>query len=192
MLSWIIRRKINAFQAQYDYDMSYVRELLDVSPKAAMLYLRATSLGRINRGLPLDVFFVTKIAAVMHEDCGPCVQLGVKMAEQAGVAPATLRALLTGEIDRLPSECALAFRFARAVLTRDTEAEALREELQTKYGRLGVASLACALTSARIYPTMKYALGFGHACSRVNVAGTPVDTARLPSEPASAGVGAAA
>lgn len=188
MLSWLIRRKINGFQAQYDYDMSYVRELLSVSPKAAMLYSRATSLGTFNRGLPADVYFVTKITAVMHEDCGPCVQLGVKMAEQAGVAPGTLRAALAGEIERLPPECALAVRFARAVLTRDAEAETLREALQAKYGKIGVVSLACALTSARIYPTMKYALGFGHACSRVNVAGAPVDTVRLPSE---AGVAAA-
>jgi len=189
MLAWLIRRKIDGFQAQYDYDMSYVREMLDVSPKAAMLYSRATLLGRFNRGLPTDVYFVTKIAGVMHEDCGPCVQLGVKMAEQAGVAPATLRALLAGELDRLPPECALAVRFARAVLNRDAEAESLREALQAKYGRLGLVSLACALTSARIYPTMKYALGFGKACTRVTVAGTPVDAVRLPS---GVGVGAAA
>lgn len=189
MLSWIIRRKINAFQAQYDYDMSHVRELLDVSPKAAALYSRATSLGTFRRGVPVDVYFVTKIAGVMHEDCGPCVQLGVKMAEQAGVAPATLRAVLAGELESLPPECALAVRFARAVLTRDVEAEPLRDALRAKFGRLGVVSLACALTSARIYPTMKYALGFGHACARVSVAGTPVNIVRLTD---TAGVGAAA
>lgn len=189
MLSWIIRRKINAFQEQYDYDMSYVRELLEASPKAAALYSRATSLGRFHQGLPTDVYFVTKIAGVMHEDCGPCVQLGVKMAEQAGVAPATLRALLAGDLESLSPECALAVRFARAVLTRDVEAEPLRETLKEKYGRLGVVSLACALTSARLYPTMKYALGFGHACAKVMVAGAPVDTVRIPD---TAGVGAAA
>lgn len=189
MFSWIIRRKINAFQAQYDYDMSYVRELLDVSPKAAALYSRATMLGRFHLGLPLDVFFVTKIAGVMHEDCGPCVQLGAKMAEQAGVSPATLRAVLAGELESLPPDCALAVRFARAVLTRDVEAEPLREALLAKFGKLGVVSLACALTSARIYPTMKYALGFGHACARVTVAGIQVNTVRFPD---SAGVGAAA
>lgn len=189
MLSWFIRRKINDFESLHDYDMSYVRELLDVSPEAARLYSRATSLGTFHRGLPAEVYFVTKIAGVMHEDCGPCVQLGVKMAERAGVAPAILRAVLADEIERLPPECGLAVRFARAVLSRDAEAEPLREALKAKYGRLGVVSLACALTSARIYPTMKYALGFGHACVRVTVAGASVDTVRHPSE---AGVGAAA
>lgn len=189
MISWLIRRKIDGFQAAYEYDMSYVRELLRVSPKAARLYSRATQLNTFNAGVPTDVYFVTSIVGVMHEDCGPCVQLGVKIAEQAGVAPETLRAVLSGEIERLPPDCALAVRFARAVLTRDAEAESLREALEARFGKLGVVSLACALTCARIYPTMKYALGFGQACSRVTVAGTPVNAVRISSE---AGVGAAA
>lgn len=183
MISWLIRRKIDAFQAEYEYDMSYVRELLTVSPKAARLYAQATQLGSFRAGVPVDVYSVTSIAGLMHEDCGPCVQLGVKLAEQAGVAPATLRALLAGEVDRLPADCALALRFARAVLTRAAEANPLREALEAKYGKLGVVSLGCALTCARIYPTMKYALGFGHACMRVTVAGTSVNTVRSPSTP---------
>jgi hypothetical protein len=34
-------------------------------------------------------------------------------------------------------------------------------------------SLAFGLTAARLYPTLKYALGHGRACTRVTVAGTP-------------------
>jgi len=188
MISWLIRRKIDGFQAAYDYDMSYVRELLRVSPKAARLYSRATQLNTFHAGVPTDVYFVTSIAGVMHEDCGPCVQLGVKMAEQAGVAPAILRAVLAGEIERLPPDCALAVRFAHAVLARNAEAETLREAVEARFGKLGVVSLACALTCSRIYPTMKYALGFGQACTRVTVAGTPVNAVRI----SEAGVGAAA
>lgn len=189
MLSWLIRSKIDAFQAEYDYDMSYVRELLAVSPKAVRLYARATQLGSHRAGVPVDVYFVTSIEGLLHQDCGPCVQLGVKLAEQAGVAPATLQAVLAGEVERLPPDCALAVRFARAVSMRAAEAEPLRAALEAKYGKLGVVSLACALTCAKIYPTMKYALGFGHACTRVTVAGTSVNAVRSPN---AAGVSAAA
>ena len=35
-------------------------------------------------------------------------------------------------------------------------------------------SLAFAITAARIYPTVKYALGHGKACMRVVVGGKPV------------------
>jgi len=35
-------------------------------------------------------------------------------------------------------------------------------------------SLAFGLAAARVFPTLKYALGHGVACQRVVVAGTPV------------------
>ena len=42
--------------------------------------------------------------------------------------------------------------------------------------------MAFAITAARIYPTVKYALGHGKACMRVVVGGTPVmfDHGRIP------------
>jgi hypothetical protein len=39
-------------------------------------------------------------------------------------------------------------------------------------------SLAFALTSARFYPTLKYALGYGQTCTRVSVGGAPVPVLR--------------
>ena len=49
-------------------------------------------------------------------------------------------------------------------------------------GRRALVSLAFAITAARIYPTVKYALGHGKACMRVVVDGTPVmfDHGRVP------------
>jgi hypothetical protein len=43
-----------------------------------------------------------------------------------------------------------------------------------RWGRLALISLAFAITAARIYPTVKYALGHGKACMRIVVDGTPV------------------
>ena len=178
MLTWFIRRQIDEFERRYSYDMGYVRHLLEVSPKAAALYNKAIQLGRFSQGVPKDVFFVTKISGVLHEDCGPCVQLGVDLAEQAGVPRATLHALIAGNLAALPEDCRLAAEFARAVLSRDARTEELRSKLEAKFGALGVVSLAFALTCARIYPTMKYALGFGKACTRVTVGGSAVDRPR--------------
>ena len=41
-------------------------------------------------------------------------------------------------------------------------------------GRRALVSLAFAIYTARMYPTIKYALGHGKACTRVVVGGTPV------------------
>ncbi len=181
MLSWFIRRQIDAFEKRYAYDVSYVRHLLEVSPRAAILYNRAIQLGRFRQGVPNDVLFVTTLSGVLHEDCGPCVQLGVEMAEQAGVPASLLRALIAGNLDQLPEDCRLAAQFAQAVLARDARADDLRAELERRFGARGVVSLAFSLTGARIYPTVKYALGFGKACTRVKVGGVPIE--RIRAEP---------
>jgi hypothetical protein len=66
---------------------------------------------------------------------------------------------------------ALAYRFARAVLDRDPEADALREEVVRRWGPRGLVSLAFAVTAARMFSTLKSALGHAKSCTRVRVAG---------------------
>ena len=44
--------------------------------------------------------------------------------------------------------------------------------------------MAFAITAARFYPTLKYAMGFGKACQRVVVAGEPVVPRRRVAAPA--------
>ena len=61
-------------------------------------------------------------------------------------------------------------------------ADEYRDAIVDLWGRRALVSLALAITAARIYPTVKYALGHGKACMRVVVAGTPVslDHGRVP------------
>ena len=114
------------------------------------------------------------ITAVRHEDCGPCTQLAVTMAERAGVSPAVLRAVLADNPDAMPPDVALVWKFTRATLAHDAGADEYRDAIVKRWGRRALVSLAFAITAARIYPTVKYALGHGKACVRVVVGGTPV------------------
>ena len=59
------------------------------------------------------------------------------------------------------------------VLHHAPEADDLREEVVRLWGKRGLISLAFAMVSARIFPTLKYALGHGRACMRVTVGGEP-------------------
>ncbi|MGH6934492.1 MAG: hypothetical protein ACREEE_18920 [Dongiaceae bacterium] len=63
----------------------------------------------------------------------------------------------------------LAYRFAQAVLARDIEADSYRAEIERRWGKKAVVSLALAIAGSRVYPTLKYALGHGQACARVRV-----------------------
>jgi hypothetical protein len=174
MLRWLMKRGVGAFERQWNYDASYVRDMIDASPRAAWLFSRAARLGAFRRGVPIDAWSAAAIVAVRQEDCGPCTQLGVAMAERAGVDPQVLRAVLTENVDAMPPDVALAWRFAHATLAHDPAADELRNTIVKRWGGEGLVSLAFAMVAARIYPTVKYAMGHGQACTRVVVGGAPV------------------
>lgn len=180
MLKAIIKNRLDAYERDYGYDVSYVREILDADLSAFLRFAKLTGISSYARDLPLEAQFAAKITGTLAEDCGPCTQLMVTTAERAGVSAATLRALIRGEDAALGPDARLAVQFARAVLQRDPEADVFRDRARERWGRRGVISLAFALVSARAYPTLKYALGFGKTCSRVVVSGDPVSVARQP------------
>ena len=95
MLKWLMRRGIAAFERQWNYDASYVHEIIEASPRAAWMFSRAAAIGKYRKDVPLAAWAAAAITAVRHEDCGPCTQLGVSMAERAGVDVKVLRAVLT-------------------------------------------------------------------------------------------------
>lgn len=178
MLSWLIRRKIDAFEEELSYDMAYVRELLDTSLRAMMLYHKATRMGEYREDLPKAAWYAAKLVTLRAEDCGPCTQLMVTMAERDGQSPELLRSVLRDELDALPEDVRLAVVFTQAVLARDPAAEELRPQVVERFGRRGLVSLAFAMLSSRLYPTLKYALGYGRACSVIHVDGAAVLTPR--------------
>jgi len=178
MLKWLLQRKLDAFEREFDYDASYVRDILAADPGAALRFGRVQALGQYCRDLPRAAWYAAGITATMAEDCGPCTQLGVTMAEREGIPAATLRAIVARDVAAMPPDVAFAFRFAQAVLAHDPAADDLRAEILERWGPRALVSLAFAITAARMYPTMKYALGHGQACTRVSVGGATVPVLR--------------
>jgi len=189
MMRWALHKAIGKFERDWNYDAGYIHEMIDASPRAAWLFSRVTALGRFRRDIPVEAWSAAGITAVRHEDCGPCTQLAVTMAERAGVSAAVLRALLSDNPEAMPADVALVWKFTRATLAHDPAADEYREAIVKRWGRRALVSLAFAITTARMYPTVKYALGHGKACMRVVVNGTPValDHGRVPA-PAHAAV----
>jgi len=171
MLKWFLRRQVAAFERTWNYDASYVREIIDVDPRAMMAFGKVQGLGRYRKDVPLAAYCAAGLIAVMAEDCGPCTQLGIDMAQRQGVDPAILRAIVARDYVAMPEDVALAARFTEASLHHAPEADDLREEILLRWGKRGLISLAFAMLSARTYPTLKYALGHGRACTRVVIGG---------------------
>jgi hypothetical protein len=169
-----MHKAIGKFERDLGYDAGYMHDLIATSPRAAWLFFRAASIGQFRRDLPMDAWCAAGLTAVRHEDCGPCTQLGVRMAERAGVSPEVLRAVLVDDVDAMPADVALVWKFTRATLAHDAAADGYRDAIVKRWGRRALVSVAFAITAARLYPTVKYALGHGKACTRVVVGGTPL------------------
>jgi hypothetical protein len=174
MVKWLMRRGIAAFERQWNYDAGYVHELIETDPRAAWMFQRATSLGKYRKDVPFAALAAAGITAVKAEDCGPCTQLGVTMAERAGVDPKVLTAILTETPQMMPPDVLLAWQFTRATLDHDPSADQYREEVVKTWGPRAVISLAFTILTARMYPTVKYAMGHGKACTRIVVGGAPL------------------
>ena len=176
MLKALLARQIDKMERLWGYDASYMRRVLAASPATFLKFGFVT--GLVDRkAAPGEALAAAGIAGTLVEDCGPCTQIGVDMSAAGGVDPQVLRAILSGDEAAMGEAAALAWRFARASLARDMEAcDPLRDEIVRRWGEKGLIAIALALTTARMYPTLKYALGYGKACSKVTVAGqsTPV------------------
>ena len=173
MLRYVLNRTITAFERRWNYDASYMRELIALSPWAFIKFGLVTSLGR-RREAPASAMAAVGLVGTLTEDCGPCVQISVDLALAAGVPAAILQAILAGDVAAMGPDAALGYDFARASLARNLEeADVARDEVVRRWGQKGLTALALTLMASRTYPTLKYALGHGRACSRVQVAGAP-------------------
>lgn len=180
MLKAYFTRYLDKFERQWSYDASYMRDVLAVNPLSFLKFMFGTQ-AAARRDAPPEAIAAAGLAGTMAEDCGPCTQIGVDMATAGGLDPKVLRAILAGDEAAMGETAALAYRFARASLAHDIEAcDPLRDEIVRRWGRKGLVAIALTLTASREYPTLKYALGHGKACSKVVVAGVATTVAHVP------------
>lgn len=153
---------LKSFEEHYGYDASYLHEILETSPEGYEAFSKFGDMGMYRKVLSSEVFFVSKIATAQTEDCGPCTELNVRMAREAGVSGEVIRGALKGK--GLSEELEQVRRFSIAVAFNELRPGQV-EEMQDRLGREGLAELALCIASMRVYPCMKRALGFDQACS---------------------------
>lgn len=175
MLKWFVKRQLETFGKRWGYDTGYVREIIDDAGVGALMPLQALGkLGAYRKNVPPETYSGATLTAAKAADCGPCLQLGVMMAEAAGVNPDTIRAILERDYRRCSKETLLGVELALATIARDASGEEARAEILRRWGRAGLVSLAYGIVTAQAYPTFKYAIGHGHACQRVRVGGETI------------------
>lgn len=171
----IIKTRLDAFAKQFSYDMGYAHQILDTGMKPFRAFSGVFTLAAYrDRQLPLAPWFAAKWVAVQSEGCGPCQQLTLSMAQQEGMPASLIKAIKLGDEQGMGPDAALAYRWARAVISPQTahesaheeahEAEQLRQQIKYKWGERGLISLTLAMAGARSFPMIKRALGHNAVC----------------------------
>ncbi|MEK7266094.1 MAG: hypothetical protein AAB227_08345 [Pseudomonadota bacterium] len=179
MRKFLARIFLDRFSARYDYDMTYMREMLAASPDAFFRFANISSLARHREAAPIGAYFAAKLVGAMVEDCGPCTQLVVAMAREAGVANSDISAVLEGDMTAASESVALGFRFADA-LTRDAgDLGAARDAVRARWGEKGVIDLTFGAQISRVFPMVKRGLGHAQTCERVRVGDRAVSLRKI-------------
>lgn len=175
MLNWFAKRWLDKFERDWDYDVSYMHRILEAGGIGAMMPMNGLQkIASYSGGCPIEVLSTARIVASRAGDCGPCLQLTVKMAERAGMQAEQIRAVLTQDVEAMNKNVGLVYDFTRAVLARDGWDAPLRDEIVQRFGARALIAISYSIALAGFYPAFKYAYGAGHACSRIRVGSTEV------------------
>ena len=169
MITAFLERRLNRQEAQLGESLDWMRHILRRSRGAFRKVVRFMPMADHRAEAPKDVWHVARIAAIRHEDCGPCLQIIVNEALHDGVALAIVRAALSNDAGALGPRLDLARRFAMAVAAHADESEDLRQQMVAEVGADALVDLALTIAGVRVYPTIKRALGYATSCKLVNI-----------------------
>ncbi len=169
MFKQFLHGRLARLERGFGYDASYLHEVLDASTPAFFKFALFQTMSSHRDRAPRDAWYAARIAAALCEDCGPCTQLVVDMALRENMPPEAIAALLRGDLEAAGPDAELGFRYGIAVANNTPDALTLCETAERRYGKRGLVSLAFAVASSRVYPTIKRGLGHGVACSKIVV-----------------------
>jgi hypothetical protein len=170
LLAPLVRWQTLNFERHYNYDTQYLRQLFALSPGAFMRFRHVLANAAFTQNVPATATFTVKFLSIVREDCGPCAQLTLDQASEAGVSKDDLQALVARDPSRLSADALLAWNYAQAALDHSPETVRWCEQVVERWGQPALASLALTLVTARSFPAMKQALGLAPAsCQRLEL-----------------------
>lgn len=169
MIRMLIKSRIDAAERELGESVEYMRHILRVSLRAFLRFARIFSISDYRGRLPADAYHVARIVAARGEDCGTCVQIEVNLGSKSDLSTEVLQAVIDRAPERLPKRLQLIYQFVEAVVENTGADVALREEVVNTYGQDGLVELSLAIGASRFLPIVKRTLGYGTACSKVEL-----------------------
>jgi hypothetical protein len=169
MINMLIKKKLDNLEKELGVPIDEARYMAEHNLRASYAFSKVQDFANLRRVLPAEMYYIAKIAAYRQEDCGSCLQIAVNHARKAGLSTATIQAAVDGRLTALSPDAQMIFRFAEAQANREDDPGARKRIIQ-RFGHDGLIELGLAITSARMFPTLKRVLGYAVSCSRVKVA----------------------
>ena len=165
MLARFVERQIVVTEKQLGESADWLRDLFAASRSGFFKFALFMPLSRHRAAAPKELNHIARIAAAASEDCGPCLNITIRFALSDGVGRDVARAAALGRTEELSEDGALIWRYASAVSKAEAEANVLAAEVEARFGRPMLVDLALAISTTRVFPTMKRALGYAQSCS---------------------------
>lgn len=156
--------QIAAFEAAYDYDASYMRDLYERSTSAFSLFNAVRAMTAFRHDLPAEAHYAAAITVMQMEDCSGCLDLNFKLAREAGVSEEIIAAL-AGDPDKLPSILQDVRLHTKLCLGTGAVDEEVAARIEKEYGSAAFAELAICIVGVRMYPGIKRALLKMQSCN---------------------------
>jgi len=162
------KKQIDDFEAHYQYDSTYMREMLAHTPKAYAMFVHVLPLANYREILEPDAYWVAKLAALQVEDCGDCLQLNVRMALEADVTKQIVEAVIDGG-DKLPQNLHDVYAYATQVADQVTPDVRLMTRIEAQYSKGALMEFGLCIATAKLFPSIKRALGYTKSCSLIKL-----------------------
>lgn len=160
------RQTLRDFGKHFEYDVGYLLELADASPDAFRAFEAAMPMSRVQKAASTEAVHIAKIAAMRAQDCGPCTELALKIAREAGMTEPVIQGALRGGRGLDAAQLDI-HDYARAVALNEEPAPDLLPRLRARLGEAALAEIAVNIVAMRLYPTLKRALGHAKSCSLI-------------------------
>lgn len=160
---------IDGFQNHYNYDTSYMKDMLNTAPEAYETFEAFLPMANFVKKTPLDVLYVAKVTAMKNEDCAACVQLIVDMALEAGVSQDLVKEIIFNEGRNLPTALKDVYDFTLSVAKNTVMPDGLYAKMLNTYGREIMIELALVIAGAKVFPAIKRTLNNAQSCSLIEI-----------------------
>ena len=109
----LLERAIERFERDWKYDGSYMRDIIDASPRAAWLFSRAAALGPFRRDVSIEPWYAAGITAVRATRTAAHVRSWASRWRSVPASVLRFSAVLADDPDAMPPDVALVWKFTR-------------------------------------------------------------------------------